>query len=173
MDYADPCKMNVNGVHIYRDNICSCGKVTDIIEEDEEEYDEEGKICPNSKTGNHHFKGNCNNCYYCGVEKNRLMSLRKSVRKSNLQDLSIINKNPFNLEGKSGSKKSLGFQISPIDCNDSPIFSIRKEDEDIRFSKKKENEEYRIGSTGAELRFSSKRDYEEYSRTRTKNSING
>jgi len=80
-DYRDKCKETQSGDHIYVNNICICGKVIDIIEEDEEEYDEEGEPCLKSNTGNHHYVGANSNCYYCGKTKTNWMLVRKSTRK--------------------------------------------------------------------------------------------
>lgn len=97
---------------MYFNNICICGKVSDVIEEDEEEYDDEGKICPNSYTGNHHFKGGSLNCKYCGIQKTNLMTIRKSIKKANRKDSSFMNNNPFVLEENNirGSVRSLFHQ---------------------------------------------------------------
>ena len=57
---SELCKENKEGIHMYKNNICRCGKVIDIIHEDEEENDEEGTICLLSNTGNHHYvNGEC------------------------------------------------------------------------------------------------------------------
>ncbi len=77
----------------------------DVIEEDEEEYDEEGKICLSSYTGNHHFKGKDINCKYCGILKSARMSIRKSIKKSNRQDSSMLNNNPLSLDGANSHRR--------------------------------------------------------------------
>jgi len=108
MEFGEFCKETQSGQHIYINNICVCGKVIDIIEEDEEEYDEEGKPCPKSNTGNHHFVGGSSNCKYCGILKSPTrMTIRKSIKKTNKQDLSFINNNPISLDEKGRSSKSL------------------------------------------------------------------
>jgi len=66
---------------MYKNNICPCGKVINIIQEDEEEYDEEGKVCLISNTGNHHFvKGMCK---YCESMQTRRVSFVKQINQIN------------------------------------------------------------------------------------------
>lgn len=78
-DSSEFCKENPEGVHMYKNNICTCGKVIDIIQEDEEEYDEEGKICLRSNTGNHHYING--ECKYCHILESRRYSLSKQIMK--------------------------------------------------------------------------------------------
>jgi len=94
----DICKENKLGDHIYVNNICICGKVIDIIEEDEEEYDEEGEPCLKSNTGNHHYVGANSNCYYCEKTKTKYMFSRKSTKKCFIRVLSRRNIDSNNME---------------------------------------------------------------------------
>jgi hypothetical protein len=115
------CPESQTGEHIFINNICMCGKVTDIILEDEEEYDDEGNVCPKSKTGNHHFKNGEQNCFYCNAQKNPRMTIVKSIRKANREDLSILNNNPFILDAQ--------------ECVQSSLAATKKINKKVRFSK--------------------------------------
>jgi len=75
-DYEVCCEHS-NGIHFYKNNICSCGRVVEVIEEDEEEDDFDGGVlCSISETGNHHFELN-SKCKYCGSMRSRRTTLRK------------------------------------------------------------------------------------------------
>lgn len=76
---GEQCKENKEGFHMYKNNICRCGKVIDIIHEDEEENDEEGQICLLSNTGNHHYVNG--ECKYCNILQSRRYSIVKQITK--------------------------------------------------------------------------------------------
>ncbi len=132
--FGEICPANESGDHIYIDNICGCGKVIDIIEEDEEEYDEEGKICPHSKTGNHHFKSGSASCKYCGVLKSLRMTLRRSVLRAPKKEASFLNHTPLLLDdAKNKSNRSL-FKNS-----DNSLIMIRIQGKSSDFTNKHED----------------------------------
>jgi len=80
MEYTEVCLKNPEGIHMYINNICACGKVIDIIEEDEEENDAESKFCLRSKTGNHHYEKDI--CKYCGCCETERVLLSKQILRS-------------------------------------------------------------------------------------------
>ena len=140
LEFGERCKETQSGDHIYIDNICICGKVTDIIEEDEEEYDDEGKPCLKSKTGNHHFVGDSLNCKYCLLLKTQMtvMSIRKSIKKSNKADIELLNRDPLVLAERREALFKSQRTFRSMNSNDSILklqrvgtFEDRNKDEDV------------------------------------------
>jgi hypothetical protein len=124
-EYGETCPESQTGEHIYINNICMCGKVCEVIEEDEEEYDDEGNCCPKSKSGNHHFRAGAKSCFYCSVVKTERMTIRKTMKKAQVEDLSILNNNPFILEEGLISRKASKSQFGRISADNRPILETK------------------------------------------------
>ena len=127
-DYGSSCPKTQNGEHIYSNNICICGKVSEIIEEDEEEYDEEGKPCPLSYTGNHHFVGANVRCKYCDVLKNNLMTIKKmSKRRMSMMSMFVLeeqlrsNKQLINVNVNEDNKEARSSDSNVSLCNEDRV----------------------------------------------------
>lgn len=80
-EFNEVCTINPEGVHMYKNNICNCGKVIDIIQEDDEEYDDDENFCLISKTGNHHYVNGL--CSYCSCQNSEKANFGFQIKRMN------------------------------------------------------------------------------------------